>query len=99
MLWRINPPEINNKAKVRSISNSLPVSGKDVFLSVPVVAEVLTEVAEGTAVAVVAGNDVVVEDDADDVGDEPGDDTAGVPLTAFDATESPTALTALIVIE
>ncbi len=38
----------------------------------------------------------VVDDDADD---EPDDDATGVPLTAFDAAESPTELTALIVTE
>jgi len=35
----------------------------------------------------------------DDVDDEPVDDATGVPLTAFDAAESPTELTALIVTE
>jgi hypothetical protein len=52
------------------------VSGKDVFLSVSFVTEVLPDFAEGTTVAAVPCNDVVVEDD---VGDEPGDDAAGVP--------------------
>lgn len=64
------------------------------------IAGVVLFVAFATVVDVVD----VVEDDVDvldveDVDDEPDDDAAGVPLTAFDAVESPTVLTALIVME
>jgi hypothetical protein len=44
-------------------------------------------------------DDVVVDDVDDVVDDVPDDGAVGVPLTAFDATESPMAFMALIVTE
>ena len=58
--------------------------------------------AEGAVLVVVVATvvDVVVEEVDDvEVDDEPDEDAAGVPLTAFDAAESPMELTALIVTE
>jgi hypothetical protein len=66
----------------------------DAVGAVSVVA-VATVVAVTDVVVDVVDVDVVVED----VDDEPDDDATGVPLTAFDAAESPTALTALMVTE
>jgi hypothetical protein len=84
-----------------------------VVTAVVEVVDAVVVVVLGVAVAVVVeAVDVldvvdVVEDVVDvldvvddvEVDDEPDEDATGVPLTAFEATESPTALTALIVTE
>jgi hypothetical protein len=67
--------------------------GAALVVAVAVVVEVV-EVLDDVGVV-----DDVVDVEDDDVDDEPDDDATGVPLTAFDATESPMALTALIVTE
>ena len=87
----MRPPAINNAATRRSISNSPPVSGKDIF-----------DLAERVSAADALGDEVAAEDS---IGTEAGAvvgtvvGAVGVPFIAFDAGESPLALTALIVTE
>ena len=83
----MRPPAINNAATRRSISNSPPVSGKDLF-----------DLAERISAADALGDEVAGEDSIGAVvGTVAG--AVGVPFIAFDVGESPLALTALIVTE
>jgi hypothetical protein len=87
----MKPPAINNAATRRSISNSPPESGNDLF-----------DLAERVSVADALGDEVAGEDSTGAVvGAEVGTvaGAVGVPFIAFDAGESPLALTALIVTE
>ena len=87
----MRPPAINNAATRRSISNSPPASGKDLF-----------NLVDRVSAADTLGDEVAGEDSTDTeagavVGTVAG--AVGVPFIAFDAGESPLALTALIVTE
>ncbi len=82
--------------------NSLIVDDEGTVLVVVVTAvvEVVVDVVAVVVDVVVAVvDDVDDDDDDDDEDDELDDGAVGVSLTAFDAAESPTALTALIVTE
>jgi len=71
--------------------------GTVLVVVVTAVVEVVVDVVAVVVDVVVAVVDDV--DDDDDEDDELDDGAVGVSLTAFDAAESPTALTALIVTE
>jgi hypothetical protein len=78
---------------VAVVDGGVVVEELDVVVDVDVVDDELDVVVDDEL------GDVVVDDELDVVDDVPDDGAVGVPLTAFDATESPMAFMALIVTE